>query len=1116
MEKYSIGLDLGINNVGWAIYDFEKKEVVDKGVTRFEKSSDAKNRRVIRSSRRLNKRKRHRVERLAILLNSIDFCAKREYEPLLLEKRIKGLNEKLTQQEISNIIYYFAIHRGYIPFDDNNNEREIHIFNENEYPCIYLKKYLNEFGKYRVFSDLILHKDNIRELRKILYTQSKFYSQLNENIINNIIEIISSKRKFWEGPGAPKENSLSSYGRYKTIKDIEAYKINKNHNKYLYELLVGKCELSRDKYGNLDNVAPCYNYYAEEFNFYNDLINISAISLDCIDDEYLNKFYPNGKLKGETIEEIKNEVLKATFVDYKKIFKNICGVTIDNLQGYKKDKQGKINISKFEFYKYLVKRFEKSNITLNWLYDNDKTNYNNVIYSLTVSPTALSLSEILSDRFPEIHFEQSEIDLLMDIKKAKNKDLSYHSLSEGILKKSIADMKKFDLQYNYMQIMKKLEYEKEMKEYFRENYSIKTSFPYLVEEKYVDEIIANPQVKKTIRKAIKIINKIIEVQNDYPYSIQIESAKELNSKKRKDEIIKEQTLYEKLNKEAEKLLIDNNISVTDELISQVINWKETNEKCAYCGKHISLGELLGFDIEHILPFSQTFDDSHNNRTCSCPECNKNKGNRTPWQYLISINQYEQFKERVINEFNISDEKRNNFLFEGDIEKYSIKFINRNLRDVAYSTTALINELKKYNEFLFAKEGYSINLVSVPGQITHKLRKKIEIDEKDRDYLYHHCIDAMILASIIDTDFGNVLIESQNDPKYWIKNKEKKHIEKIKYMFKGIYLNNQLQIFDFNELCKKQEEYCKDNLLKKSYEVKRNPIRKFNDANYQKIIEVENGYNKENTIYKINQIPNIYDAKNIKKELLEKLFDEKDNSKVLLCQEKDPKLFKKLKDIYKNYDCSTDAFLKECLYMNDLNDGKKFNYLIHGIRKNGKNSPIVVKLRYMERITNPYIKNNFVKRKNNYGEFIEPIKKVNSKIILDNLSQVATRIYYSYDDEKYLFVPLAAICYKDGKLDENDEYYKQTYSRIVGDRNVLKIGDIYSGEWVKVINKKGVESEGRYSSYDKYDNILVVFLNGFMGSKPKKLKISTAVKHIIIYKTDILGNKKIRVDTRKIL
>lgn len=41
MKKYTIGLDLGINNVGWAKYDLETKKVIDKGVVRFKESSTA-------------------------------------------------------------------------------------------------------------------------------------------------------------------------------------------------------------------------------------------------------------------------------------------------------------------------------------------------------------------------------------------------------------------------------------------------------------------------------------------------------------------------------------------------------------------------------------------------------------------------------------------------------------------------------------------------------------------------------------------------------------------------------------------------------------------------------------------------------------------------------------------------------------------------------------------------------------------------------------------------------------------------------------------------------------------------------------------------------------------
>ena len=52
MSKYSIGLDLGINNVGWAIVDIETNQIEKCGVKKFNSSSGAKDRREQRNARR--------------------------------------------------------------------------------------------------------------------------------------------------------------------------------------------------------------------------------------------------------------------------------------------------------------------------------------------------------------------------------------------------------------------------------------------------------------------------------------------------------------------------------------------------------------------------------------------------------------------------------------------------------------------------------------------------------------------------------------------------------------------------------------------------------------------------------------------------------------------------------------------------------------------------------------------------------------------------------------------------------------------------------------------------------------------------------------------------------
>lgn len=1109
--KYSIGLDLGINNVGWAVYDFDKKEIIDKGVVKFKASDSAENRRGVRSARRLNKRKHHRVERLSDVLKQQGFNTTRSFEPDLIEKRILGLNNKLDEAEISNLLYYFAIHRGYIPFDDEKNDRDVHEFGDNEYPCNYIYSFYKENGKYKGKCDLILMKDNLRELKDILLNQAKYYKNIDEEFINKVIDIISSKREFWEGPGAPLENQLSPYGRYRNLCDLEKYKEDNNYHKYLYEMLIGKDQVSMDIFGNMDNVAPKMNYFAEEFNFFNDFINMSVIAPNMLDSEHCGMVdFKTGKFTENTILEFKDYILTHNKINFKKMIKEILNVELSDIQGYRINKKGEPEISKFDFYKYLIEKFKSINYNPSWLYDNDKIIYNKIIYCLTVAPSSLAIEDILKDRVSEISFSVEEIEVLKEIKNKKNSDLKYHSLSERILKRTLKDMEKTSYQWNYMKIMREKNYEKELKEYFQNNYTKKMSSPYFIEDQYIDDIIANPQVKKTLRKAIKVINKIIETYKDYPYVIQIESAKEMNGKDLKKQIENEQKNYEKLNDFARKTLQAHNVSLTSKHIDQVINWQETNCKCAYCGKPISVSELLTLDYEHILPKAKTMDSTKENTTCACEKCNREKGERTPWEYLTSKNIYEEYKHRVINEFKVSEKKRKNLLFEGDIEKYGDKFVNRNLRDTAYGTISLIEELNKYKEFLFAKEGHLINIVSSPGQLTHRIRTNLELNNKDRDYMYHHVIDAMILASLADTRIGEVLINSQNDSKYWI---EKKKTEKNLYnnvysMIESVHLNNSKEIKDLYLLS--ENEVNKDKYIKISPEVLKNPLREFSHANYVKYIK------RGNDFYKISKTQSIYDMilKTPKdRQDLEALFDLNNKTKVLLCEEKDKKLFKKLKEIYENNKNSTTPFKDYCLYKEGLENKQiEFNYLKHGIRKtDDPNSPIVTTLRYMEKVNMPYIKTLKQKRKNVNREFIETKQKENNLIGLDSMAQYCTSVYYSYDDKKFVFMPIYAICIKNGKIDETNQYYKQVYQEFVGNKKVKKMFDLYCGNVISAVKKSGEFVESKFSTYNKANNILTCKWN-----EKQQVQISTSSKQIIVYDVDILGNKKILFDTDKLI
>lgn len=1096
--KYIIGLDLGINNVGWSIINQETNEIEDYGVVRYQESSDAQERRRLRAARRLRNRRLHRVERLALLFKENGIPTQRTIEPELLLKRTKGLKEEIFVQDIINIIYYFAVHRGYIPFDDEKLDREVVNLEDGQFPCEYIFSEYKKNGKYRNSEKLIKCSDNIREIKKLLETQRKYHPKFTIELTDKIIEIITSKRKFYEGPGGARINQLTPYGLFRTVADLEQYKVNPNKFKYLYEKLIAKCKIALG-----ETCAPRINYFAEEFNFFNDFINMRVKEVSLLPQIYSYKVDEKGKFIEETILEIRDYVLSNETIRLDKMFKQILGIGIDNIEGYRIDKNKKPEVSLYNFYKYVRKQFAQNGLNPIWLFDKEKVIYNKTMYVLTVVPSSVQIEEMLSERVSEYSFSPEEIKVLKEIKTKKltNNTSLYHSLSVKVLKRALSDMKKTQYQLNYMQLMKKLDYEKEAKEFFEANYTNRTVAPYFIEKKYIDDLIANPQVKKTLRKAISVINAIIKRYKEYPTIIAIESTREMNSKAKKDAIVKEQAKLEKLRKDAITFLEENDIKVNEAIILKTMCYKETNGHCMYCNNPIQASQLTTLEIEHILPISQSYDDSFDNLTVACLKCNKEKSKKTPYEFLTSINSYEPFKERVI-ELPISDKKKSNLLFEGDISKYELKFINRNLRDTAYGSMALVEELRKFNVFLERRANRYINLVTIPGQLTSRIRKKHELEEKDRTQLYHHAIDATIVASIANTPFGELLIKGQNDAKFWFENKEKR-IE-LGGMLPKITLKNIENIRKINE-----------SNIKRSFEVRKSINQQISNQNPIKLVWLGNDY------YKVQQINNIYEEK--KNDNFIKLFDENDKKMILLCELEDPKLFKRLKEIFfSNLKANKNPFLEYCLFEHGIESTpNSFNYLIHGIKKSPKNpkSPIVKRLRYLEKRTSPYIiKKDYPNRKKNeLGEFVTP--KVKEKTIygLDQLSQYCTEIYYNYETQKFIFLPIfmVSVDVNSKKINRDEHYFKETYERLIGNKKPKYIATLYNGSWCEITKKNNQTAEGRYIGYHKTNNLLTFGKDGeYSSSAP--LYMSPNDKRIIIYGFNILGKKYKILDSNDII
>lgn len=1080
MGKYIIGIDMGINNVGWSVLDCEKNLIEKSGVRLFSISSDAKDRRMARNVRRRMKRRSTRVHDILELFGQIHFPKEVTIDSELIKTRYKGIKQQISKQNIINILCFLIKYRGYIPYGDE----EVNFVDlKDKLPCEYYYDLYQKTGKYRATNEQVKNNENIKEIEKMLLVQSRFYSEINSNIIQKTIDIFKRKRTFWEGPGSVKQ--LTPYGRFKTIDDVQDYlkrkKQNQSYEKYIFEDLIGNCKIALDQ-----KCASALNFYAEQFNLLNDFINIKIKNIEDVNQkDYFTQVGCTYTFNKEALELIVQYCLDNDTISVKNMFKKLFGLDIINTSGYRVDKKNNPEFATLNHYRYVKKTMLESGFSLDWVINHDT--YNKIINYFMITPGTVELIKMISnDKSIQYNFSEDEYTVLSTIytKLKKSSAFKYHALSEKVLKIAIHDM--LATQMNFMQVRKKFDYDKEAREWFAKHYcNVDASIP-LINSKYVDEIIASPQVKKSLRQAIRVINSIIKAKKSIPEIIAIESTREMNGKDKKNELQREQLLNEKIKQRAVETIqnLFGEKQLNDANIEKVMLYEEINGICPYCNKvQIKLDDVINnkIEVEHILPRSQSFNNSYNNKTLSCPKCNSEKSNKTPYSYLSPFKKYDDFSKRINENKNYSDDKKANFLFTGDLNKYSTRFFARNLRDTAYATTELIKQIKLFNYYL--EDQYNdvkVLTLSTPGMITHETRKRLNIEKDRDDGKHHHAVDASIVALLGNTKLGRLIVQTQNDNQFWIKGKE--FIEKNPNMLYKFNLNEyKNQILDINE----------EN-IKLSYEVNKDPEKKLSNANIYKYIKKGENY------YKIEQISNIYAIdfnNNASKKQFEKLIDDNNNNIILLCFDNNKKLYQKIKDIYNKYkNKKGNVFINYAIDKYGLQDVKDFDYRKHGLRNSLKktDSPVIIRLRYYSKASTPYL----LDKKN--------IKqKENTLIGLDSLGQYCTQIYEDLDNKKFVFLPIFALSVDlhSKRINKDNFYYKLLYQKYIGTKNIKYICSLYNGNYLEITKKTDKIISGVYQCFHKTNNKICLKNGAYFTQNDLVLKI---------YDIDMLGNKKERL------
>jgi CRISPR-associated endonuclease Csn1 len=188
-------------------------------------------------------------------------------------------------------------------------------------------------------------------------------------------------------------------------------------------------------------------------------------------------------------------------------------------------------------------------------------------------------------------------------------------------------------------------------------------------------------------------------------------------------------------------------------IQKLILWEElsfdpADRRCPYSGVQISAQMVLSdqVEIEHILPFSQTLDDSLNNKTVAMRQANRIKGNRTPWEARLDFEAQGWSCTAMLDRAEQMPRNKRYRFGEDGYQRWLREdkdFLARALNDTRY-----LSRVGREYLSLICPQATRV----IPGQMTALLRAKFGLNdilglngEKNRNDHRHHAVDACVIA-----------------------------------------------------------------------------------------------------------------------------------------------------------------------------------------------------------------------------------------------------------------------------------------------------------------------------------------------------------------------------------
>ena len=747
---YTLGLDIGISSIGWAVLHNDSNDnpchIEDLGVRIFEKAEQPKTgaslalpRRQARSTRRRLRRKRHRKERIKALIETSGVMKRGDmdllfqnsgYEKDVYTLRAEGLDRCLSPDEWVRVLIHLAQRRGYRSNSTAETAKDkdtgklkqaiaenASLMADKGYRTVgemfcrdekfqavgadgkQWRKTRNTYGDYC----FTVTRDMIHDEVQALFEAQRINGNLHadQKFQDEYAEILFSQRNFDEGPGGD--------------------------SPYRKGDLRGHCTFERDE---LRAFKACYT-----FEYFKLLQDLNHIRIHAPNEE------PRRLSQDErtALIELSKKSPDLTYARLRKALSLPEDATFNTVRYGEKSVDETEKKSKFP----QMQSWHKLRKAL----DAVKKDYIQELSQDTLDEIGTILSLYKGDerriaQLSALGLDDDVIQALLPLSFSKAGNLSLTAMKKLIphLEKGI----------NYDEACRGVYGDHRGHAGGKRSKTITLS-PEFRESGALDAI-TNPVVLRAVSQTCKVVNAIIRRYGS-PQLICVELARDM-SKNFDDRIKAEKSNQDnrKRNDAALKEIEEiKGARATGLDIVKYKLWAEQDGTCLYSGTKLDSHRLFepGYvDIDHIIPYSISFDDSYRNKVLVLSAENRQKGNRLPLEYMAGdearIERYTTLVETTIRDFR----KRQKLLKHSMTEDEKVGFKERNLVDTRYITRTVYNLFRDYLEFAPSK--YEKKPVrAINGVVTDYMRKRFGLIKNREDGDLHHAMDAAVIATTTD-------------------------------------------------------------------------------------------------------------------------------------------------------------------------------------------------------------------------------------------------------------------------------------------------------------------------------------------------------------------------------